>query len=109
MASDKFQGLSVWLGTYFREKVTTLPFILKDASELAKQLREKWMPLDCILKTADIESFFMSGTAEQIRKDVNEYFLEEREEQEMRELVNDITMGLIDWQYVTSDQLKGRT
>ena len=108
MASDKFQGLSVWLGTYFRKKVTTLPLILKDASELANQLREKWMPLDCILKTADIESFFMSGTAEQIRKDVNEYLLEEREEQDMRELVNDITMGLIDWQYVTSDQLKDR-
>ena len=38
MASDKFQGLSVWLGTYFRKKVTTLPFILKDACELANHL-----------------------------------------------------------------------
>ena len=109
MASDKFQGLSVWLGKYFRKKVATLPFILKDATELAKLLRERHMPPDCILKTADIESFFMSGTAEQIHKDVNEFLLQEGETRDMRELVNEVTTNLIDWQYVTSDQLKGRT
>ena len=72
-ALDKLGGLSRWLSWELRKRIKTMEHILKDSSDLVKRLRDIPFPGWTLVQTADIEHFFMSGTAKEIKDDIREH------------------------------------